>query len=173
MPLVSQRDKQIALQDAIQTAADRHKTGLTIETHHRLAAEFDVVSPRQRDEVMGEPNFYAEVLATGSPTDADFTAGDPSAVAHGFEVWLAFEYEESSGYGGSTQETFDALCEGLSPKGILPELRARSVETVSGNAVTFRDPTGADFDIIPLGERGGSYDRAHRLQFEITLTEPS
>lgn len=173
MPLVSQRDKQIALRDAIKTAADRHKTGLTLETHHRLAAEFDVVSPRIRDKVMGDPNYYCEVLPAGSPTDESLTKGSPSAVAHAFDVWLVLEYEEAGSYSGSTQETFDNLTESLSPKGILPELRARSSETVNGNLVTFQDPTGADPNIVPLGERGGSFDRAHRLRFEITLTEPS
>lgn len=173
MPLVSQRDKQIALRDAIQTAADRHESGLTIETHHRLAAEYDVVSPRVRDKVMGDPHYYCEVLPDGSPTEDSYSGGDPSAVAHAFDVWLVYEYEESSGYSGSTQETFDNLTEGLSPKGILPELRAQSVETISGKPVTFLDPTQADTDIIPIGERSGAIDRVHRLSFTITLTEPS
>jgi hypothetical protein len=173
MPLASQRKKQIALRDAIATAAARHRDGLTLETHHRLAAEFNIVSPRVRDNVMGRPAYYCEVLPDTASTGASNTAGTAQSVAHSFEVWLAFEYEESDGYEGSTQETFDQLCEGLAPNGILPELRGRSVETIGGKPVTFLDPEGPDFDIIPLGERGGDFDRAHRLTFTIALTEPS
>jgi|APHM01.1.fsa_nt_gi hypothetical protein len=140
MPLVSQREKQILVRDAIKTAADRHRAGITLETHHRLAAEFNIVSPRVRDDVMGRPAYYCEVLPDSAPTDTSDTAGTAQSVGHSFEVWLALEYEESNGYQDSTQETFDNLCEGLDPKGILPELRDRSVEKVAGKPVTVLDP---------------------------------
>lgn len=173
MPLISQREKQLLLRDAVKTAADRHREGLTLETHHRLAAEFNIVSPRVRDDVMGRPAFYCEVLPESAPTDTSDTAGGAQSVAHSFDVWLALEYEEARGYEGSTQQTFDQLSEGLAPDGILPELRQRSVETINGKPVTVLDPGGVDFDIVPLGERGGDFDRAHRLTFNIALTEPS
>jgi hypothetical protein len=122
---------------------------------------------------MGSPNYYCEVLPVGGPTDAELTGGDTQAVAHAFDIFLVLEFEESSQYEGSTQEAFDLLVEGLSPKGILPSLRDASVRGIGGTAVTYQEPLAADYDIVGLGQRGGSLDRAHRMEVEISLTEPS
>lgn len=173
MPLVSERDKQTDLGSVITAGADNYETGLTTETHHRLASDFDVVNRRTRREVMGDPFYYAEILPSGSPTGNQLASGSASAVEHAFEVWLIYEFEESDTYSGSTQETFDNITEGLSPNGILPKLREESVRQVSGKNVTYREPTNIDKDILPLGSDSGTWDRAHILQFEIAITEPS
>jgi len=171
--LVSQRDKQVDLAELVETAAGRHKSGLTLETHHRLASEGGVASPRDRDRVMGEPNYYCEVLPIGSPTDSEFASGETQAVAHAFDIFLVYQFEEHSQYSGSTQQTFDLITEGLSPLGVLPELREASVRQIGAVPVTYRPPGQIDKDIVGLGQRGGGLDRAHRLQAQITLVEPS
>ena len=173
MPLVSERDKQTDLVDLIRNAADQYETGIVVETHHRLASEFDQVSRRTLRNVMGDPFFYAEVLPSGSPTNAALTGGGTSSVAHAFDVWLAYEYEEGRQYAGSTQETFDNLTEGLSPDGILPALRGASCRTIANFKGTYGNPVDISKNIIPLTQEGGTYDRVHRLQFEITIQEPS
>lgn len=171
--LVAKRDKLTDLRDLVKTAAERHRPGLTIETHHRLASEPGVVSPRRRDEVMGSPHYYCEVLPVGAPTEASAAGGRATSVAHEFNVWLALEYEESDTYEGSTQEEFDQIISSLSPKGVLPELRETSTRDIAPFQVTYRDPTGVTEDIGPAGERGGSLDRIHYLDFNITLVEPN
>jgi len=173
MPLVPRRKKQEDLVGLVQTAAERHRSGLRIETHHRLASEPGVVSPRKRDQVMGSPHYYCEVLPTGEPTGDSFSSGKPSSVAHQFNVWLAFEFEEHTEYAGSTQETFDEITSSLNPKGVLPELRAASTRTVSPFRVTYQDPETVTVDVAPAGQRGGEMDRIHYLDFNITLIEPS
>jgi len=171
--LVSERDKQTDLVGLVKSAAERHEGNLTVETHHRLASEGGVASPRDRDRVMGEPNYYCEVLPVGSPTDSEFASGETQAVAHAFDIFLVYQFEEHSQYSGSTQQAFDLITEGLSPLGVLPELREASVRQTGGVPVTYRPPEQVDKDIVGLGQRGGSLDRAHRLQAQITLVEPS
>jgi len=173
MRLVELADKQADLMNVVQTAAERHRSGLTIERHHRLANEPGAVSARDRDRVMGSPHYYAEVLPAGAPTETATTGGDATAVAHQFNVWLALQYEDTDRYEGSTQQEFNAITESLRPNGVLPELRDTSVRDVDPFKVLYRDPTGVDIDIIPAGERGGQLDRIHYLEFNITLVEPS
>ena len=171
--LVSERDKQTDLASLVKTAAERYREGLTLETHHRLASEGGAVSPRDRDRVMGEPNYYCEILPVGSPTDSEFASGQTQAVAHAFDIFLVYQFEEHSQYSGSTQQAFDLITEGLDPLGVLPGLRKASVRQIGGVPVTYRPPEQIDKDIVGLGQRGGSLDRAHRLQSQITLVEPS
>lgn len=171
--LVSERDKQTDLVEVVKTAAERYRDGLTVETHHRLASEGGVVSARDRDRVMGTPNYYCEALPVGSPTESELASGETQAVAHAFDIFLVFQFEEAKRYSGSTQETFDQITEGLDPLGVLPALRDESVRQIGGVPVTYRAPQNIDKDIIGLGQRGGQMDRAHRLQAQITLTEPS
>jgi len=176
MPLVSERKKQVDLVSLIEGAANNYVSGLTVETHHRLAAEYDQVSRNTVRSVMGDPYLYAEVLPSGSPTNASLTSGTASSVAHAFDVWMVYEYDEASSYSGSTQETFDNVTEGLdeqTPQGILPVVRDASTRTVDGLPITYQEPVDVDKNIIPLVQSGGSYDRVHRLQFEITIIEPS
>jgi len=173
MPLIPRRKKQEDMVGLIQTAAERHRSGLQIETHHRLASEPGVVSPRKRDQVMGSPHYYCEVLPIGEPTGGSATAGTPTSVDHQFNVWLAFEFEEHTDYAGSTQETFDEITSSLDPKGVLPELRAASTRTVDPFKVTYLEPSNVTVDVAAAGQRGGEMDRIHVLDFNIILSEPS
>jgi len=173
MRLVELAEKQADLMDVIRAAAERHRSGLTVERHHRIANEPGAVSARDRDRIMGSPHYYAEVLPTGSPTESETTGGDTTAVAHDFNVFFVFQYEDTDGYEGSTQEEFNAITESLDPKGVLPELRSTSTRNIGSLPVHYRNPTGNEMNIIPAGERGGSLDRVHLLDFNITLVEPS
>jgi len=170
--LVAERDKLTDLRDLVKSAAERHRSGLTIETHHRLANEPGVTSPRARDRVMGDPHYYCEVLPVAAPTAASTAGGQARAVGHQFNVWLALEYQDHEGYEGSTQEAFDNITSSLSPRGVLPELRETSTRDIAPFQVTYRDPEGVTKDIGVAGERSGSLDRIHYLDFNITIVEP-
>jgi len=171
--LVSYRDKQTDLRDLIETAANNNTAGLTMKTHHKLVSEYDAVSRYDRRQVMGDPFYYCEVIGVGPGQSVEYASGESSAVPDTFDVWLVYEYTDAEPYAGSSQEAFDNIAHGLNPRGVLHAVRQESIRSVGGGKVSMGDPIEANTDIIPLGSDGGTIDRAHRLQFQVTIIEPS
>lgn len=169
--------KRQALADRVQTAAERHVShSWVVSQEHRLASEYGAVSRRDRRSVMvpqnGSRDAYAEVLCTGSETLRADTGGQAKEVAHTFQIWLVYEFED-----GVTSSTWEAITEGTDPDGLATELRQTSgyYSTPEGKILyqqpSFSGAEGGGNDIIPLGDSGGGQDRAHRLQGTIRIDD--
>jgi len=169
--------KRQALAGRVKTAAERHVPhSWVVSQEHRLASEYGAVSRRDRREVMvpsdGDRDAYAEVLCIGSETIRTDTGGQAREVAHTFQIWLVYEFED-----GVTSSTWDDITEGTDPDGVATDLRQTRgyYDTPEGRILyqqpDFSGPQGGGNDIIPLGDSGGQQDRAHRLQGTIRIDD--
>jgi len=170
--MVPAREKQEAVAQEIRVAASNHTPDLTLNTHHRLAAELSAVSASDVRGVMGDPAWYGELIGTGASTETTRPAGSARRVDHTFGLWLAYEYEDRDQYAGSTQETWNELVEGTSPDGIFRALRQIDgyTDTPSGK-VHILQPVDVTYFIDALFQANTKVVSAHQAAASITVRD--
>lgn len=170
--MVPAREKQEAVAQEIRAAASNHNPDLTLNLHHRLAAELSAVSASKVKDVMGDPPCYGELIGTGASTDTTRAAGSARVVDHTFGLWIAYEYEDSDPYEGSTQETWDELVEGFSPDGIFRALRQiDGYTTTPSGEVHILQPADVTYFIDTLYQANTTVVSAHQAAASITVRD--
>ena len=158
----TETDKRTALVDLIESTLGAVKRGVNVVDRFRVAR---TGQKAERDEVMGDPPYYAEVQREGydaSQSTARSTGRAPYKPAHVYGVMLWYGYEDTD----RRKATWDDLIEGT--EGLLPTLRQQEKVTAGEDLFELRQPQSVREFVTPLSNRGPDGELAWYLEFSIT-----
>ena len=159
-------NNMVAKRDALESLV-KNLVGNEFRSSTRLRrATFDSSTRAERIRVMGDPTAYFEVIWTGATGQGVQVDSLDTEVLQGhqfrFNLWM--EYKDAESYQGSSQQKFDALCEG--ENGILTKLRDTPVLQADEMYMIYH-PTEVVVSEVSLDNEGR--DLAHYLTFIISI----
>jgi len=149
------------------------------KVQERLRKEVFGSTDKERNDLMGKPVRYCDVLHMGNDDgDIELAQGSFAAVPYRFLVTLFYGYQDSTTYSASSQAGFDALIEDPDT-GLLPQLRRLGSIDIAGEDQNGPGPNNlppdvADGDMAMLGQpervEVDHLRDSHWCRFEITVT---
>jgi hypothetical protein len=160
----TETDKREALVAFIESTLEAAQAGVRVESRFRKRR---TAQKAERDEVMGDPPYYAEVQREGyrpGESNSPTTGGAPRQPAHEYGVKLYYGYEDAD----ERKASWDALVEGSA--GLLLTLRQK--ESIDDDSGTYHlsQPSDVQEFVTALSNRGPDGELAWYVEFSIVVT---